>query len=173
MSMHHNWRRTLAVPVLVAAVAVVLGGTAGAASLITGAQIQDNTVQGWDVTNASVASADVKDRSVGVADYTGPVIGSRGPVGPVGPSGPAGISGTEYHVGPAVRLDPGTWSLPKATCPSGTKALSGGAATREDSAGTRILTSAPLDNGVGWQTAIRNEGTDWITVHAWVVCARA
>ena len=84
-----------------------MAGSATAASLITGAQIKDNSVTGRDIKDESLTLADVKPSAAkalkgkrgpagapgpkGVKGDTGP-RGANGPQGVAGPTGPAGLS---------------------------------------------------------------------------------
>jgi hypothetical protein len=106
---------------------ILLGGSAYAAVVITGANVRDSSLTGRDVKNASLSSADVKDRSLLKADFKlgelpgagaqGPAgakgdpgapgapgakgdAGSQGPAGPAGPKGDAGSAGPAGPTGP-------------------------------------------------------------------------
>ena len=83
-----------------AAITVALGGTAGAALLVSGKQIVDGSVTSRDVKNTSLSGADVRDASLSRADFTGSVQGPAGPVGPTGPGGPTGPQGAAGDRGP-------------------------------------------------------------------------
>jgi hypothetical protein len=158
----------------VAGVAVVLGGTATAATLYTSEQIKDDSLYSRDIRNGTLTGSDVKDAALTPADYNGPVVGPMGPTGPQGPQGRPGVHGVEYRTGDGVTLDPRqyiSFGL-VATCPGETRALSGGLASTDPSA-ARLLGSAPLDSGTGWEAEVRNEGSARIGVYPWVVCARA
>jgi hypothetical protein len=77
--------RTAPVIALVAVVALVAAsGGAVAASLITSAQIQDNTIRSRDVRNGTLKLADISSAAQTALQ------GSTGPQGPVGPPGPGG-----------------------------------------------------------------------------------
>jgi len=80
---------------LIALIALLagLGGTAVAASLITGAQVK----------NSSLTGTDVKDKSLTKRDFRGSVRGPAGPQGaqgPQGPQGPQGDRGAQGATGP-------------------------------------------------------------------------
>ena len=174
MSTYPIRRHAMALPLALAVSVVVLGGVAGAATLITGAQIQDGSVYGRDIHNGSVTGTDVTDASLTPTDYDGPVVGPAGPVGPAGQQGLPGVRGVQYDVGKAETLSPGEFSFHHAVpCPAGTRALGGGAGIDGDVGAVRMLGSAPLNGGAGWSSHVRNEGSTDITVYAWVVCARA
>lgn len=161
----------LAVAVLVLA----LSGTATAARLITGKQIKDGSVTGADLRPDSIGSADVGDGSLAAQDFaelvTGPPgpRGERGVSGPDGPQGPHGLSRLQYVVTPAVV--PKSSHLPwTAECPSGTVALGGGASSNAV-ASTRVIASAPDDDGRGWVVDLQNTSSQAYTGFAWAVCA--
>ena len=99
--------------------------------------------------------------------------GSAGPQGPAGAPGPSGISGWEYQVSPGLLIPgsgtPGSASGTQVECPSGKKALGGGASAT--SYGAKVVTSAPTDAGTGWAVAYANTSSTPVTVYAWVICA--
>jgi hypothetical protein len=165
-------RRRTTVALLVAAASLAVGGTATAATLITGAQIQDESVYSRDIANGTLSGTDVKDASLTPTDYDGPVVGPTGPTGPTGPAGPAGVRNVQYRVGKGIALDPGSNTTLPVPCPAGTRALSGGLSSTNPAA-ARILASAPQNDGVGWGVSVKNEGSAWTTAYAWVVCATA
>lgn len=72
----------------VCALLVALGGSAYAAIVVTGRNIQDGTVAGIDLRNGSLTGRDVKSRSLRLADFR-PGTLARGPRGRPGPAGPA------------------------------------------------------------------------------------
>ena len=99
---------------VVAVIALIagLGGGAYAATLITGAQIKNNSItgadirnnslRGNDIRNGSLTGADVKNGSLQAADLSAAakaslravgVAGASGPAGPQGPAGPPGAVG--------------------------------------------------------------------------------
>ena len=78
---------------------VACTGTATAATLITGAQIKNNSVSTKDVKNKSLRARDFKPGGLprgpaGVAGAPG-LQGVQGPLGPQGPPGGPGLSGLE------------------------------------------------------------------------------
>ena len=94
---------------------LVTGGTAGAAKLLTGKDIKDNSITSADVRDRSLTPADFNGSVVGPAGPAGPqgapgtpgapgpkgdtgAIGPVGPAGPAGPIGPTGISGYELRI---------------------------------------------------------------------------
>jgi hypothetical protein len=104
--------------ILVTVVVAVLtsAATAGAAAVITGAQIK----------NASVTGKDIKDRSLTRKDFKGSVRGPRGLTGLQGAQGIQGPKGdpgaTNLRVRKAAGLDQAT-----AHCEPGERATGGGA----------------------------------------------
>ena len=89
-----------AVLLAVLGISLVLGGTAGAVSLVTGKQIKDGTVRSRDIGNGSLTGADVADKSLTAADFSGSVQGPAGPAGPAGAAGPTGPTGPAGPTGP-------------------------------------------------------------------------
>ncbi len=90
-----------------------VGGTATAATVITGANIKNGSVTGADVKNSSLTGADVKNRSIGTSDLSAGVVaalkgaaGATGPAGPAGPAGPTGAKGADGATGPAGPVGP-------------------------------------------------------------------
>jgi hypothetical protein len=72
---------------------LVAAATAGAASLITGADIQNGTVTGKDLKQGSVKLGDLSRKAKDALAVPGP-MGAAGPTGPQGPVGPQGESGS-------------------------------------------------------------------------------
>jgi hypothetical protein len=175
MSTSRIRRHAVALPLAVAVGVIVLGGVAGAATLITGAQIQDGSVYGRDLHNGSVNGTDVKDASLTPADYDGPVVGPTGPSGPAGPEGLPGVRGVQYHVGAGIPISSGDYTAVghKLPCPAGTKALSGGVGIYGPVGTARVLNSWPLNGGAAWSSYVMNESGTSITLYPWVVCAKA
>lgn len=179
--------RTRWVPsLLLCAAALVVGitGTATAALIsgdrskdgtVTGRDLRDGTVGGVDVRNGSLSTADAPDARVGPDGPAGPdgPVGPAGPAGPVGAQGLPGVRGLQYRTGEPFALPPGTFNVKPVYCPAGTKALGGGLAVTGGLDKGRLLESAPLDNGVGWQVGLYNDSSVAIDVYPWVVCAVA
>lgn len=109
------------------ALIVLASGTTYAATMISGAQVKNESLTGADVKNSSLTGRDVKDGTVtsrqikinsllstdfalgqipsGATGQTGPPglagpIGPDGPAGPVGPAGPTGSRGLDGPMGP-------------------------------------------------------------------------
>src|SRR5215213_1278846 len=90
-------RITYANVVSTLALFIVLGGSAYAATQITGKQIKNNTITSADVKNRSLVARDFKPGQLpkagtGTPGQAGPV-GPAGPIGSVGPAGPQGDAG--------------------------------------------------------------------------------
>ena len=77
---------------------IVLGGSAYAATQITGKQIKDNTITSADVKNKSLVANDFKPGQLTGAGAGAP--GPQGPKGEAGPAGPAGAAGPAGPIGP-------------------------------------------------------------------------
>jgi hypothetical protein len=185
-------RHTTAVAYL--ALFAALGGSAYAATTITGTNIKDGTLTGRDVKNRSLDANKLSTNAIsslrgqrgpagpqgprgatgergpaGSAGAAGPK-GETGPQGPAGPAGASGISGWEYRVSsPGVSIPGNSGGLAQIDCPGGKKALGGGGAS--SSYGTYLAASAPTDPGTGWVVAYHNTYPTPRTVYAWVICA--
>jgi collagen triple helix repeat protein len=192
-----KYRPSSALLIACLALSIALGGTAGAAVLVTGKQIKDGSVSGRDIANRSLTGNDVRDRSLTPLDFDGSVqgpagpagpqgpagdkgergpagpsgpAGPAGPTGPAGPQGPSGVSGWEYRtVGRT--LKGGRAARWKVDCLGGKKALGGGVATDGHPFFTRVLETAPAGAATGWGVAVRNEDSAALTAYAWVICA--
>ena len=88
--------RQAAAVIVIAILGVLLvsAGSATAARLITGKDIQNGSISGKDIKNKSVAAKDLsrsaKKSLTGPAGPAGPAGTPGGPAGPAGPTGPAG-----------------------------------------------------------------------------------
>lgn len=74
---------------------VALSGTATAATLLTGANIKNNSLTGADVKSSSLTGSDIKNKSLGASDLSASAIKSLKSAGPAGPAGPAGAPGPQ------------------------------------------------------------------------------
>lgn len=82
------------------ALALSLGGTAYAATIITSTNIQDNTILSRDVQDSALRGVDISNGTITLADiYDGTERALKGQVGPMGPAGPAGLDGTNGATG--------------------------------------------------------------------------
>lgn len=77
---------------------VVLGGSAYAATTITGKQIKDNSVTSADIKNKSLVAGDFKPGQLSSAGIGAP--GPQGPKGDAGQQGAKGDSGAKGDTGP-------------------------------------------------------------------------
>ena len=190
-----NYRPSSALLIACLALSIALGGTAGAAVLVTGKQIKDGSVSGRDITNRSLTGDDVRDRSLTPLDFAGSVLGPAGPAGPQGqagdtgerggpgPSGPAGPAGPTGPAGPRAPSGVSGWEYRtvrrtlsggraarwQVDC-GGKKALGGGVATDGNPFFTQVLETAPAGAATGWVVAVRNEDNVAHTAYAWVIC---
>lgn len=75
---------------------------ADAARMISGQDIEPNSVTGYNIKNDTVASRDVKDGSLRSEDFKDGEIpgGSQGEAGPEGPAGADGAAGPAGEAGP-------------------------------------------------------------------------
>jgi len=187
-------RHTTAVAYL--ALFAALGGSAYAATKITGANIKDGTVTGRDVKNRSLGVAKLSPAAVSAlaraqgADGSQGPKGDRGEPGPSGPAGPAGpqgetgpkgdpgtkgdtgpsgISGLEYTQDGPFDLGANQLSTFSAQCPADKKALGGGAKAASSSA--NLVRSEPGDGGTGWVVTYYNASATTVTAYAYAVCA--
>jgi hypothetical protein len=118
---------------------VALGGSATAATLITGSQIKNGTIAGKDLKNSSVTGAKVKNGSLSSSDLSASakaaLKGAKGDPGPAGQTGPAGTPGAQ---GPRGIVSPRVQTL-------GGKDINDGAAqtvlTSSVPAGTYVITA--------------------------------
>lgn len=166
-------RRTPVLLLAVVALLVGIAGTATAAKLITGAQIQDGSVTGKDVKNGSLTKRDLTGSLRGETGPPGPEgpAGPAGPAGSVGPQGRPGVSGLTYPtVARVITADKSeSWSVP---CPAGKKAVGGGVSSVH-AFRTTIRQSAPLNDGAGWTVIFHNGNGYTVTAYAWAACVNA
>ncbi len=116
----------------------------------------------------------------GLQGETG-ATGATGAIGPQGLEGPQGLQGEKGDVGISgysvqTQVSATTSSNKRVTvsCPTGQRALGGGASLQTGVEGSvSIYSSAPLTDGSGWTvSAVENDGTtrNW-TVTAFAICA--
>lgn len=148
-----------AIAVAVVAMAIVGGGMAGAARLITGKQIKDGSITGWDIKNHSLKPVDFKGSVRGLR-------GREGAEGPRGAQGPQGIQGPQGPAGPTVvnqltRVElvgviaPGAVNHVTASCPAGQGVVSGGYYAN----GTGTVFYADSFAARGWAVGYDNVGS--------------
>ena len=154
------------------------GGTAVAASLITGEQVKDGSLTGADVKDHSLTKADLAGvtahasrRGRGRRGRRGP-RGFKGPAGPAGAPGAAGLTRIASADGPvAFQCSTGGGgcqvALSTATCPAGSFAVGGGF-----NASTPNNVVAYAKRGVSTYAVIAtNYSSTSATLTAQVVCA--
>ena len=111
--------RTKLVLLVAAGLIVASTTTAGAAALITGQSVKNESLTGRDIRNGSLKGADIRDGSLTKDDFSGALAGAQGPAvrraagpkgadgrpgrpgaqaGPQGAQGPAGFSGLQYVI---------------------------------------------------------------------------
>jgi hypothetical protein len=186
--------RTKIVLLVAAGLVVASTTTAGAAALITGQSVKNESLTGQDIRNGSIKGADVRDGSLTKDDIAGGLTGAQGPVGPQGPAGakgekgdkgepgaqgpggpqgPAGFGGLSYVIEdePVAANSAIAWG---ALCPAGTKVTGGGVSSTAP-ANMVVRESAPQSNaqsiGFGWWAEIRNNGGTAATAFVWAICA--
>ena len=176
--------RTKIVLLVAAGLIVATSTTAGAAALITGQSVKNESLTGQDIRNGSIKGADVRDGSLTKDDIAGGLTGAQGPVGPQGPAGAKGEKGDKGDKG-----EPGAPGQAGPQGPAGFGGLSlrhrgrargrqlrhrlGCAVPRRHQgdrrrrlqhapAGIVVRESAPQSNGqsigFGWWAEIRNNG---------------
>jgi hypothetical protein len=146
----------------VATIAVILAGagSAAAGSLITSAQVQNNSLKSVDVKNKSLKLRDLGPGArTKLKGETGPQ-GPQGEPGQGGSGGPAAISGYE-QVSQATDANGSVKSI-TVECPAGKKALSAGASVpvgsafisnirvSEDGNAATVAAADNPDNGNSW-----------------------
>jgi hypothetical protein len=191
-SITRRTRFTRTVLLVAAGLVVASSATAGAAALITGADIADGSLTSRDIRNGSVKGVDVKDGSLTKADFTGDLTGPQGPQGPQGPAGPQGPQGTSGPAGPQgtsgaagalgvsgyqivsspnsiAQGDEEYWFV---QCPAGLKVLGGGVWDDAHPHGNVVTGSRPIDDDK-WYVAVVNQTTETADLTAFAMCARA
>lgn len=99
------FRRAFSVPNVLSTIAVLaaLGGTAYAATVVTGANVRDSTLTSADFKNLSLTATDFTASTVTAVKVTGDK-GAPGDIGPTGDVGPVGFQGPKGDAGnPAPR----------------------------------------------------------------------
>lgn len=176
----------------IAAGALLSAEDASARRSITGKQIADSSLTGKDLRDGTVTTRDIRDGSLSPEDYQPDEISTLLTVegdphgywptyGPDGPQGDPGLPGVRGRSGiTALELattasDIGSQVNGTVTtnCPGTKKAISGGVLIDGLATSAPINVSAPLDNGVGWQSMVRNGGSQSITAIGWVICVTA
>jgi hypothetical protein len=154
-----------AIAVAVVAMAIVGGGAAGAARLITGKQVKDGSITGWDIKNHSLKPVDFKGSVRGPRGHPGAEgpRGAQGPQGTQGPQGPAGptVVNQLTRVELVGVIPPDAVNHVNATCPAGQGVVSGGyyavgtgAVFYEDSFGGRAWSVGYDNHGASGQADV-------------------
>lgn len=160
-------RLRLPSPALVVACLALAISLSGAAYAVSTA-LPRNSVGTLQLKNNAVNSAKVKNATLRVADFAPGQI----PAGPQGPAGPPGAAGYQLISGSGVSNSTSPKSQQQ-DCPSGKKAVGGGAVITGVSTNTFLSASRPTDPGTGWIATGRestggNAGS-W-AVQTWVIC---
>jgi hypothetical protein len=170
-------------PGLVVGLVALLFATAGTATaarkLLTGADIQNNTLSTLDIRNFSLLKNDFKKGQLpaGPRGPAGPqgLAGTPGPAGQQGPAGPPGASEVEIVTS---KTDSSTQNFKSivATCPAGKRAVGGGARLSgvDTADGPFLVRSAP---GASDWTAAAREGPNFGAASTWaletfVICVK-
>ena len=165
----------LAYGVVVLAAAAVIGsaGGAGAAGLLTGRNVADNSLRSVDFHDGTVTAARFRDGSLTQADLGFDIRGDQGAPGRQGPQGPAGISAVTVRHGPLMPSgDLPTVINAFVQCESGEIALAGGVQLNAmDLNGRPVIENSHRVDETGWLTFIGTSGHHE-EYTPWVVCAR-
>src|SRR6185437_15154567 len=154
-------------PALVVACLALAISLSGAAYAVSTA-LPRNSVGTVQLRNNAVNSAKVRNATLRAADFAPGQI----PAGPAGPQGPPGTSGLQLISGSGASNSTSPKSQQQ-DCPSGKRAVGGGAVITGSATNTFLSASRPTDPGTGWTATGReasggNAGS-W-AVQAWVVC---
>lgn len=157
--------------VLIAAAIVGGAGGAGAAGLLTGRNIRDDSLRSADFRDGSVGAAKVRIGGLSQTDVGFDLTGDQGPPGDTGPSGLPGIRAITVRSGPPVSRTGDVLAV--ADCVSGEIALSGGAQLDAADPGVLpyILSSSRSSLG-RWQSVISSTLIGLRSYTPWVVCAQ-
>lgn len=135
------------------ALVFALGGTAFAATLITGKQVKNSSLTGADVKNSSLTGADVKNGSLTKSDIKGGIpAGKTGSAGSPGAPGAPGAPGSKGDRGPSDAFHAFSNTIvtsPSATTgyftvltlpalPPGSYAITGSVSVENDNAATQM-----------------------------------
>jgi hypothetical protein len=109
--------------------------------------------------------------AIGAAGATG-APGKEGPQGKEGPPGPTKLSAVKEVLGPEVFVAAGKFGESIATCPKGTRAISGGQFVESETASPTTDNSRATKGRAGWVVEVGNgTGTESIFVEAIAFCA--
>ena len=156
------WRQrigTLAAVIVV--IAVVGGGSATAASMITGRQIQDESVTGRDIKNNSLKGADVDENSLGRVRSA------------LRAQSAARVGNLDYNVSDPVANPSGSQDFGAVGCDPGQSAVGGGVFTSSETAGEQSVNSSGPVDPFTWGAYVDNTGPDDETFLVYVICTTA
>ena len=155
--------------------------TATAQSLITSADIANNTIRGKDVRQRTLTLRDLKRSTIAALRGQRGPAGPRGPRGFQGPRGPAGSTGATgapgprsltnvtFHDGAPVSVAPGEAEVATAACPSGRIPVS--ASTSDSSSLELDLEDLSIGVSGAFVLAVNNASAVDETLQARVACA--
>jgi hypothetical protein len=166
-------RRSLAfgAAVLVAAALVGGAGGAGAAGLLTGKNIRDDSLRSADFRDSSVGAAKIRDGGLSRTDVGFDLTGDQGAPGDTGPSGLPGIRAITLRTGPPESSSTVGALNARASCLTGEGPLAGGAQLDAADPGTQTFIEWSTRDGNGWRTFI-SATAGFKQYTPWVVCAR-
>jgi hypothetical protein len=152
----------------------VIGGAggAGAAGLLTGRNIRDDSLRSVDFRDGSIGAAQIRDGSLTQADVGFDLTGDPGGLGDTGPAGLPGIRKITLRQAPPVSTSTVGALNAIASCVGGEIALAGGA--QLDSADPGVHPSILWSSrsvSFTWRTFISAPGGS-IQYTPWVVCAQ-
>lgn len=164
-STHGRQRIGMLIAVIVA-IAVVGGGSATAASMITGRQIQDESVTGRDIRNNSVKGRDVDESSLATVPSARHAQSARNA------GSASSISNLDYNVSDAIDNFAGSQDGGYIGCDSGESAVGGGVLGMSAGTAQSVNSSLPSGSG-GWEAYVNNTGSVDSTFHVFVICTTA
>jgi hypothetical protein len=143
------------------------------------AQLRTNAVTSSKVRNGALLAVDFRRGQLPRGAQGVP--GAQGPAGPAGPAGPQGAQGAQGAPGVSGREtifatgvnDSATYKTVSAICPSGKRALGGGAAIAPASSTAAVALTSSYLSGESWVTAAREFEAfagNW-NLNAVVICA--
>jgi hypothetical protein len=171
-----NLMSTIAVFLLVG------GGTAFAVS-----ELPKNSVGSEQLTNNTVTSAKVKNRSLLAKDFKAGQLprGARGPAGPQGPAGPKGAAGSDafgelvYKEGEPVAIANNEQAGVRVGCDPGYHVVGGGIYSSSEALGENVNSSYPSERNSfefgneGWAGFVDNTTGSAQSAQAFAICAKA
>ena len=136
---------------------------------VVSGKITDGEVRSQDIANSTIISQDVRNGTLRRVDFRANEL----PAGAPGPAGPPGVSGLQ-RTDISTSTDSGSPKSVGATCPSGKRAIGGGArVSGGGSSEVSITDSFPEVDGSRWNTrAVEVNATNasWVLT-AFAVCA--